>query len=85
MISILMASLLTYFDQISLNIFEMGECLYYKDHLPIIERKDLVILPETIVAKIRIKRKKIFIVLSYCHPNTERLAAPYSVDNTLVI
>ena len=36
---------------------------------PIKERCDLDILPETIVAEIKFNRKKIFIVLSYCHPN----------------
>ena len=46
-----------------------GVCLYFKENLPITERKDLVTLPETIVAEIKLNRKKIFIVLSYRHPN----------------
>ena len=43
-------------------------CLYFKDNLPIHERHDLETLPETIVAEIKLNRKKIFFILSYCHP-----------------
>ena len=32
-------------------------------------RIDLEIIPETIVAEVKLNRKKIFFVLSYCHPN----------------
>ena len=46
-----------------------GVCLYYKENLPIKERGDLEILDETIVAEIKVKRKKIFFVLYYRHPN----------------
>ena len=46
-----------------------GVCLYFKEYLPIKERCDLESLPETIVAEIKLHRKKFFIVLSYCHPN----------------
>ena len=46
-----------------------GVCLYFKDNLPIHERPDLETLPETIVAEIKLNRKKIFFILSYCHPN----------------
>ena len=46
-----------------------GVCLYFKESLPIKERCDLEILPETIVAKIKLNRKKVVIVLSYRHPN----------------
>ena len=46
-----------------------GVCLYFKENLPIKERKDLEIIPETIVAEVKLNRKKIFFVLSYCHPN----------------
>ena len=46
-----------------------GVCLYFKESLPIKNRWDLAILPETIVAEIKFNKKKIFIVLSYCHPN----------------
>ena len=49
-----------------------GVCLYYKENLPIKERRDLETLDETIVAEIKIKRKKIFFVLSYLHPNQSR-------------
>ena len=33
------------------------------------ERCDLEVLPETIVAEIKLHKKKVFIVLSYCHPD----------------
>ena len=46
-----------------------GVCLYYKENLPIKERPDLVPIPEAIVAELKFQRKKIFFVLSYCHPN----------------
>ena len=51
------------------NIRNGGVCLYFKENLPIKERRDLEILPETIVAEIKLNRKKIFFVLSYCHPD----------------
>ena len=41
-------------------------CVY---SLPIKERCDLEILPEIIVAEIKLRKKKVFIVLSYRHPN----------------
>ena len=47
-----------------------GVCLYFKENLPIRSRTDLATLPETIVAEIKLNRKKIFFVLSYRHPNT---------------
>ena len=46
-----------------------GVCLYFKESLPIKERCDLEILPETIVAEIKLHKKKVFIILSYRHPN----------------
>ena len=46
-----------------------GVCLFFKENLPIKERCDLESLPETIVAEVKLNRKKIFFVLSYCHPN----------------
>ena len=52
-----------------LNTRNGGVCLYFKESLPIKERRDLEIIPETIVAEIKLIRKKIFVVLSYCHPN----------------
>ena len=51
------------------NTRNWGVCLYFKENLPIKERKDLEIIPETIVAEVKLNRKKIFFVLSYCHPN----------------
>ena len=46
-----------------------GVCLYHRADLPIKSRTDLATLPETIVAEIKLNRKKIFFVLSYRHPN----------------
>ena len=46
-----------------------GVCLYFKEYLPIKERLDLQVIPETIVAEIKLNRKKIFFTLSYCHPD----------------
>ena len=46
-----------------------GVCLYFKESFPIKERCDLEMLPETTVAEITVDRKKVFIVLSYRHPN----------------
>ena len=51
------------------NIRNGGVSLYFKEDLPIIERCDLETLPETIVAEVKLNRKKIFFVLSYCHPS----------------
>ena len=51
------------------NIRNGGVCLYFKECLPIKQRRDLQKLPETIVAEVMLKRKKIFFVLSYRHPN----------------
>ena len=51
------------------NIRNGGVCLYFKENLPIKERIDLEIIPETIVAEVKLNRKKIFFVLSYCQPN----------------
>ena len=51
------------------NVRNGGVCLYFKENLPIKERCDLEILPETIVAELKLNRKKIFFVLSYCHPD----------------
>ena len=38
-----------------------GVCVYYKENLPIRQRCDLQTLPETIVAEVRINRKKKFL------------------------
>ena len=46
-----------------------GVVLYYREDLPIKSRPDLATLPETIVAEIKLNRKKIFLILSYRHPN----------------
>ena len=43
-----------------------GVCLYFKEHLPIINRTDLSNnIDETLVCEVRLRSKKIFIVLSY--------------------
>ena len=47
-----------------------GVCLYFREDLPIKSRKDLAIIPETIVADIKLNRKKIFFILSYRHPTS---------------
>ena len=46
-----------------------GVCLYFREDLPIKSRDDLVTIPETIVAEIKLNRKKIFFILSYRHLN----------------
>ena len=51
------------------SIRNEGVCLYYKECLPLKERTDLETLSETIVAEIKLNRKEIFLVLTYCHPN----------------
>ena len=42
------------------NIRNGGVCLYFKENLPIKERGDLELLPETIAAEIKLNRKKYF-------------------------
>ena len=52
--------------------------------MPIKERCDLELLPETIVAEIKFHRKKVFIVLSYRHPNMsndELIEYMYQIEN----
>ena len=70
------------------NTSHGGVCLYFKEHLPIKERKDLTALDETIVAEINLKRKKIFFVLSYRSPskstNPEVLDYISKLSTTLV-
>ena len=45
-----------------------GVCLYYKENMPIVERKDLCCLSECIFSEIKIKNK-IFVVLLYRSPS----------------
>ena len=47
-----------------------GVCLYFRENLPVKSRPDLASIPETLVAEIKLNRKKIFFVLSYRHPST---------------
>ena len=46
-----------------------GVCLYYKDYLPINCRPELTTLDETLVCEIKLKKKKIFFILSYRTPS----------------
>ena len=46
-----------------------GFAFISKKICPLKERIDLEIIPETIVAEVKLNKKKIFFVLSYCHPN----------------
>ena len=46
-----------------------GVCLYYKENLPIKRRNDFEILHESVVAEISLRRKKVFFVVLYRHPN----------------
>ena len=46
-----------------------GVCLYYNENLPIVNRTNMTDVGETIVAEIKLKRKKIFFVLSYRSPS----------------
>ena len=55
------------------NFPKGGVVLYYKDHLPIKQRKDLEILPETVVAEINLDRnKKLFFIVTYRSPSQDR-------------
>ena len=51
------------------NVQNGGVCLHFKENLLIKERCDLEMLPETIVAEVKLNRMKIFIIQSYYHPN----------------
>ena len=46
-----------------------GVCLYYKENIPIKRRSDLEIHDETVVTEISLRRKKVFIMVTYRHPN----------------
>ena len=46
-----------------------GVCLYYKENLPIKRRNDFEILHESVVPEISLRRKKVFFIVLYCHPN----------------
>ena len=46
-----------------------GVYLYYKENIPIRRRNNLEILEETIVTEISLRRKKVFFVVLYRHPN----------------
>ena len=55
-------------DSTSIGRPRGGVCLYYNVNLPIKNRSNMTDIEETIVAEIRIKRKKIFFILSYHSP-----------------
>ena len=46
-----------------------GVCLYYKENIPIKCRNGFEIHDETVVAEISLRRKKVFIMVTYRHPN----------------
>ena len=46
-----------------------GVCLYYKENIPIKCKNDFEIHDETVVAEISRRRKKVFIMATYRHPN----------------
>ena len=46
-----------------------GVCLYYKENIPIKRRKDFEILQESVVTEISLRRKKVFFIVLYHHPN----------------
>ena len=46
-----------------------GVCLFFKEHMPIVHRNDLEFIDETVVAEIKLKNKKIFVILSYRPPS----------------
>ena len=45
-----------------------GVCLYYREDLPIKSRPDLAIIPESVVAEIKLNRKKYF---WFCHTDIQ--------------
>ena len=55
-----------------------GVCLYYKENIPIKQRKDLQLINECVVAEIKLNRNKnIFFILAYRSPsqNSDELSA----------
>ena len=46
-----------------------GVCLYYKEDLPIIQRKYICHLSECVIAEIKLYNKKIFFILLYRSPS----------------
>ena len=51
-----------------------GVCLYYNENLPVVDRSNLTNINETIVAEIKLKRKKVFFILSYRSPSKNSAA-----------
>ena len=68
------------------NIRNGGVCLYFKENLPIKERIDLEIIPEPIVAEVKLNRKKIFFVLSKkllrIHPSLVSMSPSHRDDGS---
>ena len=46
-----------------------GVCFYCKENIPIKRRKDFEILQESVVTEISLRRKKVFFIVLYRHPN----------------
>ena len=46
-----------------------GVCIYYKEHIPFVNRRDITFLNECIVGEIQIKNKKCFITCIYRSPS----------------
>ena len=58
-----------------------GVCMYFREGLPIQRRKDIELLPEIIVADIKIGRKKIFIITVYRSPSQNSEQFEVFMDN----
>ena len=48
---------------------EGGVCLYFKENLPVKQRKDLEITQETVICETSIRRKTVFLIAMYRSPN----------------
>ena len=46
-----------------------GVCIYYKEHIPFVNRRDITFLDECVVGEIRLKNKKCFITCVYRSPS----------------
>ena len=60
------------------NAHSGGVFLYYKHNLPVKQRKDLEIISETVGAELTLEREKMFVVLSYRHPN-QKIRRPWKL------
>ena len=46
-----------------------GVCIYYKEHIPFVNRSDITFLDECVVGEIRVNSKKCFVTCLYRSPN----------------